>query len=67
MDEDHEVEMGNIFIFGEWHCVITIIKPLITGIFLEKMRPPIEVARGRLLLMLIRPAPNPMAGGPKKC
>ena len=26
-----------------------------------------DVARGRLLWMLIRPAPNPIAGGPKKC
>ena len=26
-----------------------------------------EVARGRLLWMLMSPAPKPMAGGPKKC
>ena len=26
-----------------------------------------EVARGRRLRRLIRPAPKPMAGGPKKC
>ena len=28
---------------------------------------PMEVARGRRLRRLIRPAPKPMAGGPKKC
>ena len=28
---------------------------------------PIEVAKGRRLRRLMRPAPKPMAGGPKKC